>query len=130
MLPLLRTVGQNQGHWVGRDLDELVAEYQHTERSLRDALLGDGVYSVGAVRGEEARTAVGNRLRRLHATFEEAVQAAKASEERAVALEAELQARRRPPARNARTSAKKTTSKATPTTKTTARKIPARKTKS
>jgi hypothetical protein len=115
----------DKGHRVGEDLDELVAEYQHAERSLRDALLGDGVYSSGAVHGEEARTAVGNRLRRLHATFEEAVQAAKASEERAVALEGELKARRRPAARSARTatSATKTTkSKSTPARKTTARK--------
>jgi 23S rRNA maturation mini-RNase III len=107
---------------VGLDLDELVVEYQHAERSLRDALLGDGVYSGGAVRGEEARTAVGNRLRRLHATFEEAVEAVKASEERVDELEAELRARRRPAARRARTptSAKKT--KSTPATKTPARK--------
>jgi hypothetical protein len=121
MLPLHRA---DKGHWVGEDLDELVAEYRQAERSLRDALLGDGVYSSGAVHGEEARTAVGNRLRRLHATFEEAVQAAKASEERAVALEGELKARRRPAARSARTptSAKKTTSKSTAATKTTARK--------
>jgi 23S rRNA maturation mini-RNase III len=107
---------------VGQNLDELVAEHQLAERRLRDALLGDGVYSSGAVHGEEARTAVGNRLRRLHATFEEAVQAAKASEERAVALELELRARRRPATRRARTptSAKKT--KSTPATKTSARK--------
>jgi len=110
---------------VGQDLDELVVEYQHAERSLRDALLGDGVYSIGAVRGEEARTAVGNRLRRLHATFEEAVRAAKENEERAVALEAELRARarRRPAAPSARTpTSAKRKSKATPATKTTARK--------
>lgn len=108
---------------MGQDLDELVVEYQHAERSLRDALLGDGVYSIGAVRGEEARTVVGNRLRRLHATFEEAVRAAKENEERAVALEAELRARRRPAVRSARTpTSAKTKSKATPATKTTARK--------
>ena len=111
---------------MGLDLDELVVEYQHAERSLRDALLGDGVYSSGAVRREEARTAVGNRLRRLHATFEEAVHAAKASGERVDELEAELRAaRRRPTARTTRTptSAKKT--KSSPATK-----APARKTKS
>jgi hypothetical protein len=107
---------------VERDLDELVVEYQHAERSLRDALLGDGIYSSGAVHGEGARTAVGNRLRRLHAMFEEAVQTAKANEERADPLEAELRARRRPATRRARTptSAKKT--KSTPATKTPASK--------
>ena len=105
---------------MGQDLDELVVEYQHAERSLRDALLGDGVYSSGAVHGEEARTAVGNRLRRLHATFEEAVQAAKASQERVDALE--LRARRRPAARRARTATAATPKKSTPATKTPARK--------
>jgi hypothetical protein len=114
-----------QGHWVGQDLDELVAEHRLAERSLRGALLGDGLYSGGAVRGEEARTVVGNRLRRLHATFEEAVRVARARQERVDALEAELRARRRPVARRARKppAAKSTTS--APATKT-----PARKTKS
>ena len=105
---------------MGQDLDELVVEYQHAERSLRDVLLGDGVYSSGAVHGEEARTAVGNRLRRLHATFEEAVQAAHASQERVAALE--LRARRRPVARRARTETAAKTKKSTPVTKTPARK--------
>jgi 23S rRNA maturation mini-RNase III len=114
-----------QGHWlVGLDLDELVVEYQHAERSLRDALLGDGVYSSGAVRGEEMRTAVGTRLRRLHATFEEAVQVAKASQEHVDELEAELRARRRPAARRARTAPA-----AKPTKSTAATKKPAGKTK-
>jgi hypothetical protein len=109
----------DKGHWVGEDLDELVAEYQQAERSLRDALLGDGVYSSGAVHGEEARTAVGNRLRRLHATFEEAVQVARANQERVDALEA---ARPRPAARRARTPTAAKTTKSTPATKTPARK--------
>lgn len=123
MLPVLGRLG-GQGHWVGQDLDELVTEHQLAERSLRNALLGDGVYSSGAVRGEETRTAVGNRLRRLHATFEEAVRVARARQERVAALEAELRARRRPAARRARkpTTAKSTTSKP-------AAKTPARKTK-
>ena len=65
-------------HLVPPELDELVAEYQRAERRLRETLLGDAVYSSGAVRGEEQRQAVSTQLRHLRATFDAAVRLADA----------------------------------------------------
>ena len=58
---------------MGHDFDEVVDAYRRAERRLRDTLLGDGVYSSGAVRGAEARSSVGKDLRRLRTSFDLAV---------------------------------------------------------
>jgi hypothetical protein len=59
---------------VGSGLEELVAAYQRAESRLRATLLGDGLYSGGAVRGEERREAVSRQLRQLRTTFDAVVE--------------------------------------------------------
>jgi hypothetical protein len=82
-------------------LDELVAEYQRAERRLRETLLGDAVYSSGAVHGEERRQAVNTQLRHLRTTFDAAVRLAEeaAPAEHAGTLAEALRRRTRPSTR-------------------------------
>ena len=80
------------------EFDEVIVAFRRAERRLRDTLLGDGVYSSGAVRGAEARDSVGKDLRQLRASFDAAAQLVEdAQRERldaALKREAQLAARR------------------------------------
>jgi len=49
--------------------------YRQAELRLRAALLGDGEYSAGAARGEEARELVIRELRKMRRAFESALDA-------------------------------------------------------
>jgi hypothetical protein len=86
---------------VGQDLQELVAAYQHAERRLRGTLLGDGVYSSGAVHGEEQRLLVSSQLRTLRSSFDALVELAESAAGRVLedALDGELRGRARRAAR-------------------------------
>lgn len=74
--------------------DEFEESYRRAERLLRDELFGDGVYTVGQVRGNEARDRVARELRRMREAFTAALHVsrtrAEEAEERAVGLEEEL----------------------------------------
>lgn len=87
---------------MGQDLREVVAAYHQAERRLRETLLGDGLYSVGAVRGEAQRVAVGNQLRALRSSFEAVLELAESVRQAHDALEGELQGRARQAARRPR----------------------------
>lgn len=45
-------------------------DYRKAERRLRDALLGDGMYSAGLAKGDEARTLVTRELRKMREAVE------------------------------------------------------------
>jgi hypothetical protein len=55
--------------------DDPAAAFRSAERRLRGALLGDGVYEAGLVKGDEARTRVARELRLMHEAFYAAVAA-------------------------------------------------------
>jgi hypothetical protein len=75
-------------------VDDFEESYRRAERALRDELFGDGVYTVGHVRGNEARDRVAREPRRMREAFTDSVGAsqtrAEAAEERAIGLEEEL----------------------------------------
>lgn len=79
---------------MSQELDQLVVGYRRAEGRLRETLLGDGLYTSGAVRGAEARDAVGKELRQLRASFDAAVRIVEAGERQALEHELKLAARR------------------------------------
>jgi hypothetical protein len=79
---------------VSQELDQLVAGYRRAEGRLRESLLGDGLYTSGAVRGAEARDAVARELRQLRASFDAAVHMVEEGERQALEHELKLAARR------------------------------------
>jgi hypothetical protein len=69
--------------------------YRSAERRLRDVVLGDGMYSVGIAKGEEARGKVSRELRAMREAFDALVAGSEEgrverAEERIADLEEEL----------------------------------------
>jgi len=56
-------------------VDDPEQGYRQAECRLRAALLGDGEYAAGIARGEEARSLVLRELRKMHESFEAALNA-------------------------------------------------------
>ena len=46
-------------------------KYRRAEQRLREVLLGDATYSLGAVKGHDQRGKVSAELRRMHEAFDE-----------------------------------------------------------
>ena len=72
--------------------EDPATSFRRAERRLRDVLLGDGTYSAGTVKGEEARAKVAIELRHMREAFEAQLAAADAARaERAEARVADLE---------------------------------------
>jgi hypothetical protein len=50
-------------------IDDPVEAYRQADRRLRQALLGDGMYTPGLIKGEEGRTQVARELGRMRDAF-------------------------------------------------------------
>jgi hypothetical protein len=72
-------------------VDDLVDSYRKADRRLRQALLGDGVYSPGLVKGDEARGQVARELGRLRDAFSALVEIEEARAGEAEAKAADLE---------------------------------------
>lgn len=76
--------------------EDLVKTYRQAERRLHEMLFGDGVYTAGLVKGEEARLQVRSALRRMREALDTALadsetDRVESAELRVADLEEELQ---------------------------------------
>ena len=74
-------------------IDDAATTYKAADRRLRELLFGDGIDSVGLVRGDERRDQVARALRRMREAFDAALESAeegRASAARVADLEEEL----------------------------------------
>ena len=53
--------------------EDSLKTYRQAERRLQEMLFGDGVYTAGLVKGEEARLEVTSALRRMRQAFDSAL---------------------------------------------------------
>ena len=74
-------------------IDDAVTAYKAADRRLRELLFGDGIDSVGVVKGDERRDYAAQALRRMREAFDAALESAeegRAAAARVADLEDEL----------------------------------------